>query len=80
MGTDLETSAAFGAVSGLAVLADPSLKKTGQNLKYDLEVLRANGAELRGIDGDTMIADYLLHVDQKHGLDEMARRQHHPSH
>ena len=26
MGTDLETSAAFGAVSGLAVLADPSLK------------------------------------------------------
>ena len=58
----------------LPLLADPTLKKTGQNLKYDLEVLRANGADMRGIDGDTMIADYLLHVDQKHSLDEMARR------
>jgi DNA polymerase I len=58
----------------LPLLADPSLKKTGQNLKYDLEVLRARGHELRGIDGDTMLADYLLHVDRKHGLDALATR------
>ncbi len=58
----------------LPLLADPTLKKTGQNLKYDLEVLRAVGADLRGLDGDTMLADYLLDVEQKHGLDEMARR------
>ena len=58
----------------LPLLADPSLKKTGQNLKYDLSVLRANGWDLAGIDGDTMLADYLLDVEQKHGLDDMARR------
>jgi len=58
----------------LPLLADPTLKKTGQNLKYDLEVLRANKHDLCGIDGDTMLADYLLDVEQKHGLDEMAKR------
>jgi DNA polymerase-1 len=64
-----------GALEALApLLADPTLKKTGQNLKYDLSVLRARGLELAGIDGDTMIADYLLDVDRKHGLDELALR------
>jgi len=64
-----------GAVAGLApLLADPELKKVGQNLKYDLKVLRANGLDLQGIDGDTMLADYLLQVDRKHSLDELAAR------
>ena len=58
----------------LPLLADPSLKKTGQNLKYDLSVLRRWGGDLRGIDGDTMLADYLVDVEQKHGLDDQARR------
>jgi DNA polymerase I len=58
----------------LPLLADPGLAKTGQNLKYDLEVLRCLGHELRGIDGDTMLADYLLDVDRKHGLDALALR------
>jgi len=58
----------------LPLLADPALKKTGQNLKYDLEVLRAQGRDLAGIDGDTMLVDYLLDVDRKHNLDELAQR------
>jgi DNA polymerase-1 len=58
----------------LTLLADPTLGKTGQNLKYDLSVLRAQGKELAGIVGDTMLADYLIDSDRKHGLDEMARR------
>ena len=58
----------------LPLLADPTLKKTGQNLKYDLSVLRARGGDLQGIDGDTMLADYLIDVEQKHGLDDLARR------
>ena len=56
----------------LPLLGDPSLKKTGQNLKYDHAVLRAAGHGLAGIDGDTMLADYLLDVDRKHNLDAMA--------
>ena len=64
-----------GALDALApILADPNLKKTGQNLKYDLKVLRARGHDLQGIDGDTMLADYLLGVDRKHGLDAQALR------
>ncbi|MFT4977193.1 MAG: DNA polymerase-1, partial [Myxococcota bacterium] len=58
----------------LPILADPAIKKTGQNLKYDLKVLLANGHALEGIVGDTMVADYLLHVDQKHNLDNLALR------
>jgi DNA polymerase-1 len=65
-----------GAIAALGpLLADPSLKKTGQNLKYDLKVLRTNGLSLQGIDGDTMLADYVIAADQrKHGLDSLAER------
>lgn len=42
------------------VFADEDIKKIGQNIKYDLTVLKENGLELRGIWFDTMIASYLL--------------------
>ena len=58
----------------LPILADPKVKKTGQNLKYDLAVLRTLGHTLAGIDGDIMLRDYLIDVDRKHGLDDLARR------
>ena len=57
----------------LPLLAHPGLDKTGQNLKYDLSVLRSHGHTLRGIDGDTMLADYLLRPGQRHGLDDLAQ-------
>lgn len=65
-----------GALEKLApLLSDPSLMKTGQNLKYDLKVLRRAGVHLKGIDGDTMLADYVIAADQrKHGLDALADR------
>jgi DNA polymerase-1 len=66
-----------GAVDALApILADSSIEKTGQNLKYDLKVLRCNGLDLHGIVGDTMLADYLTATDQRqHGLDAIAERR-----
>jgi DNA polymerase-1 len=65
-----------GALEKLApLLSDPSLKKTGQNLKYDLKVLRRAGVHLKGIDGDTMLADYVIAADQRrHGLEALAER------
>jgi DNA polymerase-1 len=65
-----------GAIDAVAaLLADPTVRKTGQNLKYDLKVLRSNGLDLCGIDGDTMLADYVVAADQrKHGLDALAER------
>lgn len=55
------------------LLEDPGVEKIGQNLKYDLLVLRRAGVELRGIGFDTMIASYLLDPGRReHGLDSLA--------
>jgi len=55
------------------VLADPAVGKIGQNLKYDLLVLRRAGVPLRGIVFDTMVASYLLDPGRReHGLDSLA--------
>ncbi|OQX51626.1 MAG: DNA polymerase I [Candidatus Aminicenantes bacterium 4484_214] len=55
------------------VLANPEIKKIGQNIKYDLIVLRRAGFEVKGIDTDTMILSYLLEPNWgKHNLDKLA--------
>jgi DNA polymerase-1 len=55
------------------VLEDENIKKIGQNIKYDLLVLRNNNILLQGIVFDTMIASYLLNpVKRNHNLDDIA--------
>lgn len=55
------------------VFEDESIKKIGQNLKYDVLVLRRAGIHVRGIGFDTMIASYLLDPNRReHGLDSLA--------
>ncbi|MEX2571298.1 MAG: DNA polymerase I [Gemmatimonadota bacterium] len=55
------------------LLADATVEKIGQNLKYDLLVLRRAGVPLRGIGFDTMIASYLIDPSRReHGLDSLA--------
>src|SRR5690606_22636877 len=57
----------------VAMLEDPAVAKVGQNLKYDLLVLRRAGVTLRGIAFDTMIASYVLDPGRReHGLDSLA--------
>lgn len=46
--------------------------KVGQNIKYDIEVLRHYGVEVRGRQFDTMIAHYLLQPELRHNMDYMA--------
>lgn len=56
-------------------LEDPAVGKIGQNLKYDLLVLRSAGVRLRGIVFDSMVASYLLDAGERnHNLDELAQR------
>lgn len=56
------------------VLEDPTVEKIGQNLKYDMIVLRGEGIELAGVAFDTMVASYLLEAGRRnHNLDELAR-------
>jgi len=45
---------------------NPEILKVGQNLKYDLEVLRNYGIELKGKMWDTMIAHYLIQPELHH--------------
>ena len=54
------------------ILQQAGTLKVGQNLKYDLQVLRSYGVEVEGPLFDTMIAHYLLYPDMRHGLDELA--------
>jgi DNA polymerase-1 len=55
------------------LLEDASVKKVGQNLKYDFLVFRREGIDLRGIDFDTMVASYVLEPGRReHGMDSLA--------
>jgi len=57
------------------VLEDEAIEKVGQNLKYEIIVLRAAGIGLAGVAFDSMVASYLLDAGQRnHNLDELARR------
>ena len=51
---------------------DPKILKVGQNLKYDLEVLRNYDIHLDGPMWDTMIAHYLIQPELRHNMDYMA--------
>ena len=51
---------------------DPTILKVGQNLKYDLEVLRNYNIHLAGPLWDTMIAHYLIQPELHHNMDYMA--------
>ncbi len=54
------------------VLEDPKIKKYGQNLKYDMLVLKRCGIEMTGLYFDTMIASYCLNPSKNsHGLKNM---------
>ena len=51
---------------------NPEILKIGQNIKYDLEVLRNYDIELKGKLWDTMIAHYLIQPELRHNMDYMA--------
>ncbi len=57
------------------VLEDESVKKVGQNIKYDSIVLQNAGIHLKGIYFDTMIASYLLDPSgRRHNMDDLAMK------
>lgn len=55
------------------LLEDPTIKKVGQNIKYDFIVLKNEGIHLQGITFDTMLASYLLNPSSRgHSMDALA--------
>ncbi|HLV78437.1 MAG TPA: DNA polymerase I [Marinobacter sp.] len=56
------------------LLEDPTIRKIGQNLKYDKNVLANHGIHLEGIAEDTMVESYVLNsVASRHDMDSLAR-------
>ncbi|TGK01292.1 DNA polymerase I [Leptospira langatensis] len=55
------------------VLAEPSIPKVGQNIKYDLIVLENHGFQVTNIVFDTMIVAYILQPESRRfNMDDMA--------
>ncbi|MCK4500588.1 hypothetical protein KAU11_08820, partial [Candidatus Babeliales bacterium] len=54
------------------VFENEKIEKTGQNLKFDIKVLRKRGIVVKGVLFDTMIAHYLIKPEGKHGLNNLA--------
>ncbi len=57
------------------VLENRSILKTGQNLKYDILVLKNHGIDLAPVGFDTMLASYIVDPEEKHNLDDLAERK-----
>ncbi|BDD11295.1 DNA polymerase I [Fulvitalea axinellae] len=55
-----------------SVFENKSITKIGQNLKYDLMVMRNYGVEVEGYLFDTMLAHYLIDPDSRHNMDVLA--------
>ncbi|MCF6352285.1 MAG: DNA polymerase I [Cyclobacteriaceae bacterium] len=67
----------FEKVKELLAIFEPaftntSIRKIGQNLKYDILVLKKYGVDVKGPLFDTMLAHYLIDPDSKHGMDVLA--------
>ncbi len=55
-----------------AVLENPSIQKVGQNLKYDIQILRNYHIHFQGAIFDTMLAQFLLDPESGSGMDLLA--------
>lgn len=57
------------------LLENPDVRKIGQNLKYDMNILANHGITLDGIAEDTMLQSYVLNsVGSRHDMDSLALR------
>ena len=53
-------------------LEDEKVEKTGQNLKYDIAILKWYDIDVKGPLFDTMLAHYLIEPDIRHNMDFLA--------
>ncbi len=57
------------------LLENPNVQKFGQNIKYDLEVLRHAGIDIHPVSFDTMLASYIIDSSSRqHSLDFLAMK------
>ena len=56
------------------LFSDVSKKWIGQNIKYDLLILKNHGIELAGEIFDTMLAHYVIDPEGKRGMDQLSAK------
>lgn len=54
------------------LLEDHSKTIIGQNIKYDIQVMKQKGVQIAGTLFDTMLAHYIIDPDGKHGMDDLS--------
>lgn len=54
------------------ILENPNIRKIGQNIKYDILILKNYGINIKGDIFDTMVAHYILQPELRHNMDYMA--------
>ncbi len=54
------------------IFESETIEKVGQNIKYDVQILKNYGLTMRGPLFDTMLAHYLIDPDKRHGMDFLA--------
>jgi len=57
-----------------SLFENEKIRKVCQNCKYDVAVLKNYGINTANIYFDTMLASYVIDPDEKHGMDELAKR------
>ncbi len=56
------------------LFANDSILKVGQNIKFDMQMMKSYGVEVAGPYFDTMLAHYLLQPEQRHNFDFLVER------
>ncbi len=56
------------------VMENPEIRKSGQNMKFDISVLRNYNIMVGGEMFDTMLAHYLIQPEEQHNMDFLARK------
>ncbi len=56
-------------------IENPTKEKALQNCKFDRQIFYNHGLDLKGVSFDTLLADYLLNNQEKHGLSEICFRE-----
>lgn len=54
------------------ILEDETKTIVGQNIKYDIQVMRQKGVDIKAKLFDTMLAHYIIDPDGRHGMDLLA--------
>ncbi|MBQ6604917.1 MAG: DNA polymerase I [Tidjanibacter sp.] len=57
-----------------SLFEDEAVAKVGQNMKFDIMMLRGVGIEVRGAKWDTMLLHYLIDPESRHNMDFLAMR------